>query len=262
MAEIDAAVLWDNGKAYFFRGSDYVRYDVASDQVDQDARPIADGWPGLTGAAPGPSPTPTPGGTGFRDEILRLLAHFEGAVEGDPVFEKEFMAHATLEEQRKASGREGRTYTTCIDFQTMIFNRAAANAGITPKAKALGLLCEKNTTPVGAWHPGAAGMAERPRPGDILLLYKAESPNEFSHIGYLKSISNGGGTETWTTVDGGQGAAGKYDKNGNLIQAGRESIQAVARTYESGTNLIAGETSQGGKARVLRGWVDVDGLVG
>jgi Hemopexin/Transglycosylase SLT domain len=47
MSSIDAAVMWDNGKAYFFRGSDYVRFDVASDQVDQEPRPIADGWPGV-----------------------------------------------------------------------------------------------------------------------------------------------------------------------------------------------------------------------
>jgi hypothetical protein len=47
MAHVDAAVLWDNGKAYFFRGSEYLRYDVAADQVDQDARPIADGWAGV-----------------------------------------------------------------------------------------------------------------------------------------------------------------------------------------------------------------------
>ena len=47
MSDVDAVVLWNNDKAYFFRGSQYVRYDVASDQVDQESRAIADGWPGV-----------------------------------------------------------------------------------------------------------------------------------------------------------------------------------------------------------------------
>ncbi|MBV5337687.1 MAG: hypothetical protein J0653_07035, partial [Deltaproteobacteria bacterium] len=31
---IDAAVNWGNGKAYFFKGGEYVRYDVKADRVD------------------------------------------------------------------------------------------------------------------------------------------------------------------------------------------------------------------------------------
>lgn len=46
---IDAAVNWGNGKAYFFRGSQYVRYDIASDRVDPGyPQPInSQTWPGL-----------------------------------------------------------------------------------------------------------------------------------------------------------------------------------------------------------------------
>ncbi len=41
-------MTWNNGKAYFFRGSEYMRYDMAADAVDTGyPKLIASGWPGL-----------------------------------------------------------------------------------------------------------------------------------------------------------------------------------------------------------------------
>lgn len=45
---VDAAVNWNNGKAYFFRGSEYVRVDVAAKAVDAGyPKSIATNWPGV-----------------------------------------------------------------------------------------------------------------------------------------------------------------------------------------------------------------------
>jgi hypothetical protein len=47
-AGVDAAVVWNNGKAYFFKGSDYIRYDIAADKTDAGyPKPIKNFWPGL-----------------------------------------------------------------------------------------------------------------------------------------------------------------------------------------------------------------------
>jgi hypothetical protein len=45
---IDADVLWTNGSAYYFKGSQYLRFDLATDTVGPGyPLDISDGWPGL-----------------------------------------------------------------------------------------------------------------------------------------------------------------------------------------------------------------------
>jgi hypothetical protein len=50
MLRIDAVVVGNNGKAYFLQGSEYIRYDLQTFQVDPGyPKPIATNWPGLWG---------------------------------------------------------------------------------------------------------------------------------------------------------------------------------------------------------------------
>lgn len=50
-AGVNAALLWTTGKAYFFKGSQYLRFDLPKDKVDPNyPRPIAGNWPGLWGS--------------------------------------------------------------------------------------------------------------------------------------------------------------------------------------------------------------------
>jgi hypothetical protein len=46
---LDAVVEWDNGKAYFFKGRNYVRYDIKADRTDSGyPKPLnAENWPGI-----------------------------------------------------------------------------------------------------------------------------------------------------------------------------------------------------------------------
>lgn len=46
-AAIDNVVVWNNGKAYFFKGSEYIRYDIATDKTDEGPVPIIRNWHGL-----------------------------------------------------------------------------------------------------------------------------------------------------------------------------------------------------------------------
>ncbi|MFE4422055.1 hemopexin repeat-containing protein [Streptomyces sp. NPDC056817] len=64
--DLDAAVNWGNGKVYFFKGSQYLRYDVADDKVDAGfPLSIADQWPGL-------------GATGFGASVRAAVDLFDG----------------------------------------------------------------------------------------------------------------------------------------------------------------------------------------
>lgn len=84
---------------------------------------------------------------------------------------------------------------------------------------------------------------------------------QFSHVGFLKEIekptpatpTDGNKKERWITFDGGQ----LVEREGKKIEGAQSSI----RYYDPKSNEISGEAQQGGEARWLYGWVDVDRLV-
>lgn len=48
MIPTDAVITWPNGKAYFFKGNQYCRYDIKADRADVGyPKPIKGNWPGV-----------------------------------------------------------------------------------------------------------------------------------------------------------------------------------------------------------------------
>jgi hypothetical protein len=77
---------------------------------------------------------------------------------------------------------------------------------------------------------------------------------QFSHVGFLQNRETlTDGREKWTTFDGGQ----LVEREGKKVEGAQTSI----RYYDPKSNEISGELQQGGEARWLYGWVDVDKLV-
>lgn len=103
-----------------------------------------------------------------------------------------------------------------------------------------------------------AAKAEKLMPGAATKLEKARLAMdhtkvfEFSHVGILqKREINEDKTEKWTTFDGGQSVQSRKNEHGS---------ETVVRHYDPKTNEISGEALQGGMARWLQGWIDVDKL--
>ncbi len=66
------------------------------------------------------------------------------------------------------------------------------------------------------------------------------------------------GTEIWEGIDGGQGQAGKYDVDGNMLQQGIEQIGRVTYIYNPATGTT--NNKAGTRERKVYGWIDIEAL--
>jgi hypothetical protein len=223
--------------------------------------------------------------TPIRQIIIDEINKYVGAVEGaDPRFSEIFAAgplesarigaasDVHLSGEKKGQAKKPSVHTTCIDFQTIIWSRAwgkleKAGAGKAKKK----IVTPMNGPSLDAFVKAEPGMpaTRRPKPGDFYILWstkqgaKGVEPKSFSHVAWLTGRTvDADGSETWSSVDGGQGAAADYTPKGKLISKGAEAILACTRTYFPASNLVAGGVAnQDAGGRWLLGWVDVDKLV-
>ncbi|WNM62346.1 hemopexin repeat-containing protein [Candidatus Nitrospira neomarina] len=107
-------VVWNNGKVYFFQGSEYARYDIAQDRADSDdgsgnayPRPIRNIWPGLFEENMDAAvfwPAPPPGGA----EIKTVAYFFKG---------HQFMRYDVDADRADAADGAGRAYPQPISLK-------------------------------------------------------------------------------------------------------------------------------------------------
>lgn len=238
------------------------------------------------------------GATTAREALVALLDKWAGTVEGvtqaapgKPLF-SDFRDDQFLEAQRKAAARNGLTFTTCVEFMGWALAQAVAEANATLKVSPTLLNTnlwhkeKRASLPAGAWVDYTPDVTERPDPGDVFVLtfaahvYKAGMPKtddnitnwkgSFSHICFFRSLTRNPAqpgeraSETWDSVDGGQGAAGRYsfDKETNtytLLQKGAERIERVSRIfYPADGTFPGGVQNQAATPRRLLGWLKID----
>ena len=250
--------------------------------------------PAPTAAAAAAEPAPAPAAvpeeplTPVRQMIFAEINKWAGAVEGaagDPRFSQIISAGALesarieaasdvhLSGPKKGEAKTPSKHTTCIDFQTVIWSRVRDQMTKAGHGTMKRIVTAMNAPTLGdAWVKAEPGMpaTRRPKKGDFFVLWSTKptagggvQPKSFSHVAYFTGRSdNGDGTETWTSVDGGQGSAAEYTPKGKLISKGAEAILACTRVYDPATNLVGGGVAnQAAGARWLYGWVDVDKLV-
>ncbi|MEM7371559.1 MAG: hypothetical protein AAF587_23295 [Bacteroidota bacterium] len=216
---------------------------------------------------------------------------YKGTKEGSEKFAK-FRTTENLNAARKQSAVEGRTFTTCIDFQGHILGDATGKQKNSLKGNS-GINIDEQAAGVGAWNKAYKDMPKtyRPKKGDVYLLAKSESNAAFSHTGFINDITvHEDGTETWKTIDGGQGTSAQYviDPNGTHEvtvsktvdgetkvetiklreqRAGEEELKEVTRKYDPATNILSVPYNKGKGVtqdllpRWLKGWVDIDKYV-
>jgi hypothetical protein len=188
------------------------------------------------------APSYSPKSSDLRDAIMENAAGLVPATEGEAKFYAG-VDKASIEKGRAWAAGRGTTYTDCIDFA--IRRLASGLAKVARKATLPSPVFPDKSRAFVRASPGM-DASTRPSPGDIFVMHsgtkadpQADSGN-FAHTGVIEEVaqSSGGGTEQWTSYDGGQGTAAQL------------AHLEVTRTYDPDTNMYGG--------KVLYGWIDVD----
>lgn len=186
-------------------------------------------------------PSYSPKSSDLRDAIMDNAAGLVPATEGDAKFYAG-VDKASIDGGRAWAAKRGTTYTDCIDFAIRRVAVGLAKVGIK---RGVPSPVFPDASP--AFVKASAGMdaTMRPSPGDIFVMHSGSAKDatvdsgNFAHTGVIKEVvQTGGGTEQWSSYDGGQGSSAKLQ---HLM---------VTRTYDPDTNLYGG--------KVLHGWIDVD----
>jgi hypothetical protein len=214
-------------------------------------------------------------GKRYREAITTILRKYEGGTcAGEPDFDALF---PPAEQKNWPVG-----YTTCNDFSNRVQNLAAgpdaanvrlklaARKDLTSKQRGAATisapLCVGDKDylqaqiDAGSFHPASPGMSERPKVGDIIIQTFAENvmadgkiknyKGSFAHVGTLSQeiVTNDDGSETWTSVDGGQRSGDKA------------AILQVTKKYWPDQNRFSrlDQTTPTGYA--VFGWIDVEKL--
>jgi hypothetical protein len=184
----------------------------------------------------------SPQSSALRDAIMENAAGLVPATEGEAKFYAG-VDKDSIEKGRTWAAKRGTTYTDCIDFAARrlgaglakVGSKAAVPSPVFPDASKAFVKAYKGMPP-----------DLRPSAGDIFVMHSgtAKDPTadsgDFAHTGVIKELqtSGGDGMETWTSYDGGQGAATKLQH------------LEVTRTYNPATNMYGG--------KILYGWIDAD----
>ncbi len=83
---VDSAVVWPNGNIYFFDGSQYYRYNIATERVDPGyPKPIQGNWPGLDPGVQGAIVWPVPVNGRVKAYFFKGSMYYTYNVVGDPL---------------------------------------------------------------------------------------------------------------------------------------------------------------------------------
>ncbi|WP_456846975.1 hemopexin repeat-containing protein [Cellulomonas sp. P5_C6] len=244
---LDASVNWGNGKAYFFRGDSYLRYDIAADRADDGyPRSIADSWTGLADA-------------GFADGLDAACVWNNGKVyffRGDSYVRYDVAGDAVDAgyPQPIAGGWAGLGDAGFGDTVQALWIKLGATAGTTPSGKLgpgdhvwywNGQVSTAQDIPRQAWFPGSASATDYQGHGEEIFNFVVHAGGEIRRG--RPQMRSREGSQAWLNNNPGNltGVAGGTDY-GQYRDKFNWHQFLIFPTYQAGYDAIAAFLRGGG----------------